>query len=141
MTRLPITLAILRNIMQHISKLSASVYESHLLNAMCSTAFLGFCALAKLPSALVLQIDQVVKLVEPPGFVSGLRITFYDFKHSYNQRPVVLTLSHRSDICPVQHLLEYLSVRSLSEGQLFRLPSGSPVPRTFFTKFLMPLWP
>ena len=61
-------------------------------------------------SPSVLHIDQVIKMVEPSDFIVGLKITFHDFKHSYNQRPVVLTLSRRSDICPVKNLLQYLSV-------------------------------
>ena len=134
-TRLPITLlSILRNILRQVSVLCSSAYETHLFKAMCSTAFFAFLRIGEITvctrSPSVLHIDQVVRVVEPSGFIAGLKITFHDFKHSYNQRPVVLTLSRRSDICPVQNLLEYLSVRGLSDGLLFMLPSGCAVSRT-----------
>ena len=143
-TRLPITLSILRNILRQVPALCSSAYETHLFTAMCSTAFFAFLRIGEITvcsrSPSVLHIGQVVKMVEPSGFIAGLKITFHDFKHSYNQRPVVLTLSRRSDICPVQNLLEYLSVRGLTDGPLFRMPSGSAVPRTSFTKFLSMLF-
>ena len=53
-------------------------------------------------SPSVLQIQQLVKLEDQAGGILGLKITFRDFKHSYKGE-VSLTLSRRSDICPVQY--------------------------------------
>ena len=86
-----------------------------LFKAMCTTAFFAFLGVGEIircsRSPAVLQVKQVVKLVDPSGATSGLKIKFYNFKHSYNQPQISITLSRRSDICPVQTLLDYLSHR------------------------------
>ena len=58
-------------------------------------------------SMTVLQLNQIVKLVDSSGSITGLKITFLDFKHSYNRPNVSITLKRISDICPVQSLLDY----------------------------------
>ena len=64
-------------------------------------------------------------------------MTFRDFKHSYNKGDVSLTLSRRSDICPVQIvLLDYLFLRGFSNGPLFMTPDGTAVSRHSFTQIL-----
>ena len=42
----------------------------------------------------------------------------------------------RSDICPVQSLLDYFSRRALSDGPLFRTYDGHAVSRKLFTDYL-----
>ena len=84
----------------------------------------------------MLQVEQLVKLEDQAGGILGLKITFRDFKHSYNKGHVSLTLSRRSDICPVQILLDYLSLRGFSNGPLFMTPNGTAVSRHSFTQIL-----
>ena len=84
----------------------------------------------------MLQLNQIVKLVDSSGSVTGLKLTFLDFKHSYNRPNVSITLKRRSDICPVQSLLDYFSRRGLSDGPLFRTYDGHAVSRKLFTDYL-----
>ena len=107
---------------------------------MCTTAFFAFLRVGEITifprSPFVLQIEQLVKLEDQTGGILGLKITFRDFKHSYNKGDVSLTLSRRSDICPVQILLDYLSLRGFSNGPLFMAPDGTAVSRHSFTQIL-----
>jgi hypothetical protein len=111
-----------------------------MFKAMCTTAFFAFLRVGEITccprSSSVLQLNQIVQLVDHSGGVIGLKITFFDFKHSYNQTNVSITLKRRSDICPVQSLLDYFSRRGLSDGPLFRTHEGHAVSRKLFTDYL-----
>ena len=39
-------------------------------------------------------------------------------------------------ICPVLAMKQYLEIRDLDDGPLFRFPDGKPISRSFFTKHL-----
>ena len=97
-TRMPITLSILRIVLQQTSTVCANEYRAYLFKAMCTTAFFGFLRVGEitccLRSTTVLQLNQIVKLVDSSGTIVGLKIMFFDFKHSYN-RPNVITLKRR----------------------------------------------
>ena len=139
-TRLPITLPILRNIVQQTPSLCSSEYRAYLFQAMCTTAFFAFLRIGEITccprSPTVLQIDQVVKLLDTSGKIPGLKIMFANFKHSYNRPNVTLTLHRRTDICPVQSLLDYFACRGVSAGPLFRTRDGHAVSRKLFTDHL-----
>lgn len=139
-TRLPITLPILRNILQQTPALCSSAYRAYLFKAMCTTAFFAFLRIGEITccgrSSSVLQIDQVVQLVDNSGTITGVKIKFANFKHSYNQPNVTVTLHRREDICPVQSLLAYFACRGGSPGPLFRTREGLAVSRKQFTEFL-----
>ena len=136
-TRLPITLPILRNILQQTPILCPDDYRASLFKAMCTTAFFAFLRIGEITSCprslTVLQLNQVVQLVDNSGQITAFKITFADFKHSYNQPKVSLTLTRRADICPVQNLLDYLAFRGLTAGPLFRTRDGRAVARKTFT--------
>ncbi|XP_028405752.1 uncharacterized protein LOC114528322 [Dendronephthya gigantea] len=138
--RLPITISILRTILQQTSLVASSEYRALLFRAMCTTAFFAFLRVGEITtcprSPGVLQLSQVVQLVDNLGNISGLKINFANFKHSYNQPRVSLTLHRRSDICPVQTLLDYFARRGLSDGPLFRTLDGRAVTRRLFTEHL-----
>ena len=139
-TRLPITLPILLSIVDNMPSLCSTLYESRLYQAMCTTAFFAFLRVGEITicprSPFALQIEQLVKLEDQAGGILGLKITFRDFKHSYNKGDVSLTLSRRSDICPVQILFDYLSLPGFSNGPLFMTPNGTAVSRHSFTQIL-----
>ena len=79
---------------------------------MCTTAFFALLGVGEITrcarSPTVLQGKQVVKLEDLSGAAVGFKIRFDDFKHSYNQPNISITLLRRLDICPVQNLVDYL---------------------------------
>ena len=138
-TRLPITLPILHRIIQAVHSLSSSRYRAYLLSAMFTTAFFAFLRIGEITagarSASFIQLGQVTRMLDSSSSTVGFKIKFNDFKHSYN-RPSVHTLSRRSDICPVQYLVDYISFRGLSDGPLFCTIDGLPIQRKLFDKIL-----
>ena len=140
-TRLPITLPILRNILTQTPTICPSLYRARLFTAMCTTAFFAFLRVGELTfcprSPHVLQLNQVVQLVESSGHITGLKITFTNFKHSYNQnKNISITLSRRSDICPVQALLDYLAYVDLRMVHCFEHEMG----RQCLVNFSQTIW-
>ena len=68
--------------------------------------------------------------------VVALKLTFGNFKHSYNQRPFSIILHCHNSCCPVRFLLHYLSLRGNRPGTLFLNSDNSPVSRTIFAELL-----
>ena len=82
-TRMPITLSILRIVLQQTSSVCASEYRAYLFKAMCTTAFFAFLRVGEITccprSTTVLQLNQIVKLVDSSGSITGLKITIFGF--------------------------------------------------------------
>ena len=83
-----------------------------------------------------LQIQQLTKLLNPAREVVGIKLTFQDFKHNYNQRPFSLVVNRQDNHFPVQLLLDYLALRGDAVGAIFLTIQGNPVPRVLFADLL-----
>jgi len=140
-TRLPITLPILHRIIKSCDITCSSQYTRLLFIAMCTLAFFDFLRVGEMSvthghqSARILQFSQVTRLYEN-GEVSALQDTFHDFKHNYNQALFSITVTRKSDVCPVLSMLRYLEVRGCDACPLFINSCGRPVSRCFFASLL-----
>ena len=141
--RLPITLSVLQKLIESSATLSISEFQCCQFRAMRTTAFFAFLRIgemtynsAKDASNLILQVQHVSKLVDSSNYVVALKITFGNFKHSYNQRPFTIFLHRQNSCCPVQFLLQYLERRGNRLGPLFLNPDNNPVSRKFFADLL-----
>ena len=138
--RLPITLPILHRILAISHELSLSVYELCLFQAMCSLGFHAFLRVGEMAitnnnDTSVLTIDNITKLVNANNHVVSLKVTFLNYKHSYNQRPFSIIITRQSSFCPVEIILDYLTRRANLHGPLF-IMDGAPVSRTYFCNIL-----
>ena len=79
---------------------------------------------------------QVVLQRDNSGNLAGFKLTFTNFKHSYNQRAVSITLHRRSDVCPVQSMHAYILRGGFFNGLHFCKEDGRAVPRQLFTDYL-----
>lgn len=140
-TRLPITPSILRKLRGSWwgqgSQSTRSAYDRSLLWAVALTAFFGFCRSGELtvpregdydPSVHLSLRDVACDNQQRPTVVSLLlRRT----KTDQARRGVKIVLGvTRTDLCPVQALLEYLSLRGREPGPLFLWSDGKPVTKT-----------
>ena len=141
-SRLPITLPVLNRIIESSAQLTVTHYQSLQFRAMCSIAFFAFLRIGEITynspkdADVPLQVHQLTKLLDSSKRVVAFKITFGNFKHNYNQRPFSVMLHRRHSCCPVQLLLEYLSLRGNRPGPLFRNSDNSPVTRTNFAELL-----
>ena len=136
-TRLPITLPILKHMMIVTPSVTSSTYQAIMFKAMCSMAFFAFLRIGEITTTRqaheVLQLSQVTKQNNEAGATVSMRVTFHQFKHHYNQHPMVILLTRHPNVCPVQSLLDYIHLRGTVEGPLFQTLEGKPVSRTAFT--------
>ena len=138
--RLPITVPILHKILALDSALSLSRYELCLFRAMCSLAFHAFLRVGEMAvtnnsNTAILSITDVAKLVNAANQTVSLKVTFRDYKHSYNKLPFSIVIKRQTLFCPVEFLLDYLQQRGTSSGSLFLL-NGMPVRRGYFCDIL-----
>ena len=60
-----------------------------------------------MPPLLIYQLSKLLNNVDE---IVGFKITFLNFKHSYNQPPFSLIISPRPTFCLFQFLHQYLLV-------------------------------
>ena len=141
-SRLPITLPILDKLLSMAPSLVGSAYQICQFQAMCSLAFFAFLCIGEMTSTggrngnSPLQISQISKLLNASKEVIAFKITFGNFKHSYNDRPFSITVSRQPQSCPVEFLAKYLAVRGPRSGALFITVDGAPVSRSYFSNQL-----
>ena len=107
-SRLPITLSILNRIIEASSHIAGAQYQICQFKAMCSLAFFAFLRIGELTMITSnnqpLQMHQLSHIYDTNNQITGIKLTFENFKHNYNQRPFSLEIYRQSMICPVQLL-------------------------------------
>ena len=99
-SRLPITLPILNILVAAASSLEGSVYQIIQFQAMCSLAFYAFLRIGEITSVSKqgappppLHLYQLTKLLNAADELTAFKVTFGNFKHSYNERPFSIVVS------------------------------------------------
>lgn len=139
--RLPITLPILQRLINASNQISGSPYQACQFRAMCALAFFAFLRIGEITTHsgagnLPLQLNQLTKVYDGRNRVSGIQLTFSNFKHHYNERPFTLLINVQPDVCPVALLLDYLALRGEHPGAIFVTQLGIPVSRDEFSSRL-----
>lgn len=141
--RRPISLFILRRIVQAISIHADSAFQHSLLKAMYLLAFYAFLRVGEMAqskvSAHVLQFRDIQFFRNSRFQLVCLELTFHSFKHNYNIRPIVLSLPANllnTAFCPVHVLYQYIVRRGAADGPLFCFPGGAPITYKYFSTCL-----
>lgn len=82
----------------------------------------------------------MAKLVDFAKRVVALKLTFGNFKQSYNQCPFSIIFHRHNSRCLVRFLLDFLSLRGNRPGPLFIHSLISPVSRAIFAELLSLPW-
>ena len=130
-TRLPITVDILKKILNASPRIAKLQYEVSLCRSMFIIMFYAFLRVGEATqSPNNLQFSQVI--VSP---ASG-NITFYKFKH-YSGPPIVVSIpASGTEYCPVFITMQYLRLRGPAQGPFFSYPGGLAVTSCQFSTFL-----
>jgi hypothetical protein len=122
-SRLPITLSILNRIIEASPHIAGSQYQICQFKAMCSLAFFAFLRIGELTMITSnnqpLQMHQLSHIYDTNNQITGIKLTFENFKHNYNQQPFSLEIYRQSMICPVQLLSDYLVLCGSRPGAIF----------------------
>ena len=143
-SRLPITLPILNRLVAAASSLEGSVHQIIQFQAMCSLAFYAFLRIGEItsvskqgaPTPPPLQLYQLTKLLNAADELTAFKVTFRNFKHSYNERPFPIVVSRHPPSCPVELLSKNLALRGTGPGPIFITVDGLPVSRSKFSQHL-----
>lgn len=141
-TRLPITLPILHRLLLAFETVASTPYQVALFKGMCSLAFFAFLRVGEMTARTStnfitpLQLEQLSQLVDSNNVIVSLKLTFLNYKHSYNQSPFSLNIERQCVYCPVQIMLDYLKFRGNRHGALFVTSTGNSVTRELFSNFL-----
>ena len=140
-SRLPITLPILNRLLQAVSRTAGSPYQICQFKAMSSLAFFGFLRIGEItatgkPDCFPFQLNQLVKVHDSTNHLVGIKLIFYDFKHSYNNRLFSLFIPRQAVACPISALMHYLSLRGDKAGAVVITITGLPVTREEFSNRL-----
>ena len=140
--RLPIT----TNIMRSIKAILLQDPQSHhniMMWAVCCTTFFGFlrCSEFTVPSLqrydpeAHLSLDDVA--IDSTSTPSLLKLTIKQSKTDPFSKGVDLYLGRTdTDVCPVQAMLPYLSIRGSRPGALFMTAGGKPLTRQYLVSSL-----
>ena len=139
-TRLPITLPVLHKILMTVPQLSGPPYNICLFKSMCLFAFYAFARVGEITlsesAGNIIHLHQLSLLLNAHHNVEAFKITFLNYKHSYNNGQFSLTIHRQENHCPVASMLEYLSIRGKRPGPLFLSIDGNAIPRSVFTSLL-----
>ena len=99
-TGLPITVSILERMCANCTLALDSGYIACMFKAMCATAFYAFLRIGEITATK--QAPEVIQLGQPTKLsnMSGVKLTFHQFKHHYNQSPVSIIISRQAGVCP-----------------------------------------
>ena len=137
--RLPITIGILAQLITSVDQVLTHYYHKILFKAMLAIGFFGLMRIGELTQSkegiVPLTLSQVTF---HPHMVS---ISITHVKHNKKLKPIEIPIQKQSIqlICPVRHLVEYITLRGYQPGPLFAFPTMKPVPRQFFSKNLSKL--
>ena len=134
--RLPITLIILKRLVEALPSTVSNPYHRSLFRAMYVVAFFGLMRvgeITKSPTGIVALTLKQLSMTATQAI-----LTISHFKHNVSLKPldIVLPKQNDSNICPVHLLHEYLLVRGNRPGPLFCFVDGASIPRDFFIKYL-----
>ena len=141
--RLPITLPVLRLLVEALKQTSSSFYHRTLFTAMFLTAFYGFLRIGEITckttssGSSVLQHQNLSFLLHE-GEVIAAKLTLTNFKHNRSGRPFYIHILRQqgSEYCPVQALQSFCTLRGSRSGPLFTLADGSSVSTHHFSQAL-----
>ena len=99
---------------------------------MCSLAVVACMRVGQITSTTtrerssLIQLHQLTRLVDANQGVIALKFTSLDFKHNYNQRPFSVVIDRLNNFCPLQIILDYLTlIGGFRPGPRFLLADGS----------------
>lgn len=137
-TRLPITIQLMRQIKSLIST-KPCTYHHRMIWAACCTAFFGFLRCGEFTSPNHSAYDPTVHLsfgdvaVDDRISPSFIRLTVKQSKTDRFRRGNFIYLGKTNcEVCPVEAVLWYLSVRGAAPGPLFLSEDQKPLTRAEF---------
>jgi len=137
--RLPISRAVLHELVRSLKYTNSSASQRTLYSAMFLTAFYGFFRIGELATKSSNKKDGVVQygdvsFLTNEGVTHMIKITISSFKHNSDNRPFSILIKRETSapFCPVQAIMEYSKLRGHQPGPFFCLHGLSPITVSMF---------
>jgi len=142
-TRLPITMDILKNIMQGIEPAVQDFYLRIMLRAIFLLAFHALLRLGEIVAKSYADYGKIlqredISISYKDGHPTSLSFTLRHSKTIKNNQSVHISIESQSNlpqVCPVLAMDHYLKMCRPTQGPLFQFRSGSPVTQVCFYQF------
>ena len=136
--RLPITSAILTQLVGSVTRTSPSLFTATLLACAFSMAFHGFFRIGELVPHSTKDILLVVQYSDLTVSKDQVRVRLRHSKNGLPGQSQIITLkqSNSQEICPVRHILQFLEQRGSQAGPFLSYPSGTAITRQWFSQQL-----
>lgn len=137
-SRLPITMPILRALLEACNSVIDSYTERVLIKCMMITAFYGFLRIGEMTVCKGIPCSLQLNSFNMNESTGTATLSIYNYKHNSSGKPHVIQLQAQSppNPCPIRAMQTWLEVRNSGEGPLFTLVSGQGVHRDWFTSRL-----
>ena len=136
--RLPITVTILRQLVEVLKHITSTEYDNHLYAAMITLAFHALLRIGEntvSSNANHTLLEDHVELIYNSSVLDKMLISIPHYKHS--SQPVTLSIKAnlQSRYCPVRLMSKYLAFRINSTSNiLFVSGKGTPITTYIFSK-------
>lgn len=142
-TRLPITPAILKRLVESLTHLGFSKFLQILLKAMYLMAFHAFLRVGEITSTSS-SPKNIISFTSVNFLLTGehpfaVLLDMSHFKHHTGKSCHKFQINcnvKNVDLCPVHAVWEYCKMRGIQNGPLFCFMDGKPIPRQYFTRQL-----
>lgn len=140
-SRVPITIDLMKVLLPALQNTCSSVYEQHLFKAAFLLAFFGFLRIGEVAVdrkndglGRAIQLNDIK--IHDNGQQMDLRIKFS--KNDQLGRSVILKLGalENAELCPLQAVRSYITMRGRNDGPLFMHFGGTPLTRYQFSSML-----
>ena len=129
--RSPVTVDILRLLMDSTQHVTSSKYEAVLLRTMFALMFHGFMRIGEVTNS-----RNNIQFSHVKATSQAVTISFHNFKH-HTGPPVLVTIpATNTRYCPVHATLGYISMRGFGQGPFFSYPGEQAVQANHFNTLL-----
>lgn len=139
-SRKPLSISLLSSMCNNLHKIFTDRYNICMFRALFLTAFYAFLRIGEYTSKTSGNPNNIlrsnVKLHYKNNQLQGFSITFDKFKHSKGRTFTLYISKCSNDLCPVQAMSNYLSLRPTLEGPLFVSRQNSPISSSFFNTIM-----
>lgn len=139
----PVTLNVLRTLLESLATLGISSYNKSLFHAMMTLAYWGCFRIGELASSThdrhtITRNQILVKYDRLTGSPTSVQVAFKSYKHSKGNTPTINIHKHSDRLlCPVRALLNYLDKRpNFANRPLFISLLGPTITRSHFVQIL-----
>ncbi len=127
--RIPVSLPLLHRMVDVLSTMGISEYNTVMLQSLLVLCFHGFLRPGEISGSLHNLLFHMCTI-----FIDSIQLNFVTYKHHKGLSSKILIPATSSKYCPRKLLIKYLSYRGVKKGYLYCYTNGKPVSYDYLSK-------